>query len=325
MVSGQRRCLDRTGPAELACNCAAVDGAGASIRPQHDTPSAVLGSVSGRGVLGLGHRRTRETRRAPGPGAPDSRGVRGQARPTPGRGRGGLLRSSARSISNSIGRDMTDAGTCRVRGAARRPRLAPARTTRSWSPVRTNTGSTPRPRFFVPSYLRAMRRRYQPRIVSGVTMLAYSLSSLRPRARPFTARRRRWSSFRRTRRLPSCSGSTRSSARRESIRDICFRFTHPAKTETTNNNANRRAFMAGSSSTRAAGARDGRSTRHGTGRKLARQPLPSRPGMPRVGRLGWAWVGAGGSAAAATLTWLRRARWTTLASGATTSAAAAPC
>src|ERR687892_2579181 len=48
----------------------------------------------------------------------------------------------------------------------------------------------------------AISRRYQRRIVSGVTMVATCLRTRRPSLRTFTARRRRWSSVSRTRRPP---------------------------------------------------------------------------------------------------------------------------
>jgi hypothetical protein len=57
-------------------------------------------------------------------------------------------------------------------------------------------------RLFEPSYFLATSRRYQRKMVSGVTMPAIDARRRRPRTLPFTARRRRWSSVRRSRRDP---------------------------------------------------------------------------------------------------------------------------
>src|SRR5262245_9266076 len=53
-----------------------------------------------------------------------------------------------------------------------------------------------------PSYFFATSVRYQRRIVSGVTTPTISASRRQPRALPFTARRRGWSSVRRIRWVP---------------------------------------------------------------------------------------------------------------------------
>ena len=55
-------------------------------------------------------------------------------------------------------------------------------------------------RAWEPSYFWATSLRYQRRIVSGVTIPDTSARRRLPRTTPFTARRRRWSSVRRTRR-----------------------------------------------------------------------------------------------------------------------------
>src|SRR5262249_8593543 len=72
----------------------------------------------------------------------------------------------------------------------------------------------PGTRLFEPAYFLATSRRYQRRIVSGVTMPAMSPRRRRPSAFPFTARRRRWSSVSRRRRLPRSARRMRFSSRR---------------------------------------------------------------------------------------------------------------
>ena len=66
---------------------------------------------------------------------------------------------------------------------------------------------------FEPSYFLATSLRYQRTIVSGVTMPATSARRRPPRTLPFTAKRRRWSSVRRSRRGP-CARRTRFSSSR---------------------------------------------------------------------------------------------------------------
>ena len=58
-------------------------------------------------------------------------------------------------------------------------------------------------RFAEPSYFLATSRRNRGRMVSGVTIPATAARRRRPRTLPFTARRRRWSSVRRSRWDPS--------------------------------------------------------------------------------------------------------------------------
>src|SRR5262245_57261848 len=79
--------------------------------------------------------------------------------------------------------------------------------------VRLGAGATGT-RVFEPAYFLATSRRYQRRIVSGVTMPAMSPRRRRPSALPYTARRRRWSSVSRSRRLPRSARRTRFSSRR---------------------------------------------------------------------------------------------------------------
>src|ERR1700730_16647807 len=57
-------------------------------------------------------------------------------------------------------------------------------------------------RVFEPSYFLATSLRYHRRMVSGLTIPAMSARRRRPRTLPFTAKRRRWSSVRQSRRGP---------------------------------------------------------------------------------------------------------------------------
>lgn len=110
----------------------------------------------------------------------------------------------------------------RARGALRRRRQSPAVT------------ASPPPRRRLPSYLAAARSRYQRRIVSGVASDDSPSRSLRPTARPFSARSRRSGSVRRSRRAPSRARSTRFCASRKSRRWACSRWIQPARTSTRN-------------------------------------------------------------------------------------------
>ena len=66
------------------------------------------------------------------------------------------------------------------------------RTTSSW--IVSFTRGLPGPRLALPSYFLAIRLRYHRRMVSGVTIVQISFSTLRPKALPLAARRRRGSS-----------------------------------------------------------------------------------------------------------------------------------
>ena len=71
-------------------------------------------------------------------------------------------------------------------------------------------------RLLLPSYFSAMSLRCQASKVSGVAIAATSARTFRAKPLALAANRRRWSSFRRSRRLPSCSRRTRFSLRRQS-------------------------------------------------------------------------------------------------------------
>src|SRR5438067_3369865 len=116
-------------------------------------------------------------------------------------------------------------------------------------------------RAFELSYFFAMSVRYHRRIVSGVTMPTIPPSRRRPRALPFTARRRRWSSVRRSRRRPCAARRTRFSSSRYSMTACCCRLTQPARTRTTKASGGGSASMAQACPTgwhgaRRAGCRD---------------------------------------------------------------------
>jgi hypothetical protein len=64
-------------------------------------------------------------------------------------------------------------------------------------------------RVFESSYFLATSFRYQRRMVSGVTIPVMSARRRRPRTLPFTAKRRRWSSVRHSRRAPCAARRTR--------------------------------------------------------------------------------------------------------------------
>ena len=95
-------------------------------------------------------------------------------------------------------------------------------------------GGRPGLRFLLPSYLAAMRWRYQRRSVAGVATDAIWASASRPKAWALTASLRR-SSSERLRRLPrSPARSTRFSSRKWSITSCCWRLTQPARTSSRN-------------------------------------------------------------------------------------------
>ena len=74
-----------------------------------------------------------------------------------------------------------------------------------------------------------MSSRCQRRIVSRVNTLPSSWSLCRPRSLPFTAKRRRWSSFSGMRLLPKLSRNTWFSVRKYSSASCCCWLTQPAK------------------------------------------------------------------------------------------------
>src|SRR5215472_7652182 len=101
------------------------------------------------------------------------------------------------------------------------------RTTSAAMPVFVH--GRPGRRVFEPSYFLATSRRYHRKIVSGVTIPAMDASRRRPTTWPFTARRRRWSSVRRTRRDSCVARRTRFSSTRYSMTACCCRLTQPEK------------------------------------------------------------------------------------------------
>ena len=95
--------------------------------------------------------------------------------------------------------------------------------------MQLRTRGLPDLRFELPSYFMAMSFRCHRKIVSGVTMLQHVDSSLRPSAFPLAAKRRRWSSFNRSRFFPRSSRRTRFSSLIYSMTTLCSRFIQPAR------------------------------------------------------------------------------------------------
>ena len=79
------------------------------------------------------------------------------------------------------------------------------------------------------SHVLATSIRCQHRIASGVNSMPTSSSRLRPRIKPFTASRRRWSSSSRIRFFPNLSLTTQFSVSRYAMTSCCCRFTQPAR------------------------------------------------------------------------------------------------